>query len=605
MKSPKTAWLLYLLIALICSSGLLWLTRTSLLSERQLTQSIEAQQRALLEAQAAKQALVDEQSVSEALWLADSLISPILANESVVPWEHYLPLYKPTGNSGETLCSPLSVPSSELIQLHFQVDARENWKGPLLPSEAERTLAISKGMSEPKIDAAMQKLSLLQQICSFAKLEKLTPPTYPLGNRGDYWPDFGKETWPLQSNLDVRDIQDQQGRSRQQALNSVAAEVNQRSQQQDLSPRISVARSPSRVVWVEEHLLQIRKVIVDRRPIIQGIWLDWPTIESRLSKQLASRFPHIRLRPTSATTSSPAPRQLVSLPVVLDLPSSNPSLESSPQTTLALRPFDVRDTVAWSLVLAWSAFGISLAGTAWLLHRSLLLSARRATFVSAVTHELRTPLTTFQLYTDLLLSQSELTQEKQQGYFHTLKTQADRLARLVENVLAYSQLEGSHRPPVLSARPLQEWLEGIEPGLREMVARYQAQLEIVYSPQDGDPPVLANQDLLEQLLLNLVENACKYGLTSQERTVKLEGRFTHTYAEVDIVDHGAGIPEAFRRNLFRPFSRSAEQAAGNAPGIGLGLSLAKRLAKLLRGSLDWVADQEPGTRFRIRLRTYR
>ncbi len=81
----------------------------------------------------------------------------------------------------------------------------------------------------------------------------------------------------------------------------------------------------------------------------------------------------------------------------------------------------------------------------------------------------------------------------------------------------------------------------------------------------------------------------------------MEWRRVGAQVELDIVDHGPGIPKAFHHLLFQPFSRSAEQAAGNAPGIGLGLSLAKRLAKGMGGSLRWIASDQRETRFRIGL----
>ncbi len=60
--------------------------------------------------------------------------------------------------------------------------------------------------------------------------------------------------------------------------------------------------------------------------------------------------------------------------------------------------------------------------------------------------------------------------------------------------------------------------------------------------------------------------------------------------EIDVVDHGPGIAAEFQNQLFRPFSRSAEQAAGKSPGIGLGLSIVHRMAKQLQGRLDWMRE---------------
>ncbi len=72
--------------------------------------------------------------------------------------------------------------------------------------------------------------------------------------------------------------------------------------------------------------------------------------------------------------------------------------------------------------------------------------------------------------------------------------------------------------------------------------------------------------------------------------------------EIDVVDHGPGIAAEFQNQLFRPFSRSAEQAAGKSPGIGLGLSIVHRMAKQLHGRLDWMRETPGETRFRLSFR---
>ena len=98
------------------------------------------------------------------------------------------------------------------------------------------------------------------------------------------------------------------------------------------------------------------------------------------------------------------------------------------------------------LMVGWVAVLFALAAAALLVRGVMRLSERRATFVSSVTHELRTPLTTFRLYSDLLAEGMVREEEKRGDYLRTMRSEADRLHHLVENVLAYSRIErGSAR----------------------------------------------------------------------------------------------------------------------------------------------------------------
>jgi signal transduction histidine kinase len=113
--------------------------------------------------------------------------------------------------------------------------------------------------------------------------------------------------------------------------------------------------------------------------------------------------------------------------------------------------------------------------------------------------------------------------------------------------------------------------------------------------------VRADAGAVEQILFNLVDNACKYAATATDRTIRVDVRADGADVFVTVADHGPGIPAAERAGLFRPFGRSAAQAAGNAPGVGLGLALCRRLARAMRG--DLVLEPGPGAVFRLRLRT--
>jgi signal transduction histidine kinase len=102
----------------------------------------------------------------------------------------------------------------------------------------------------------------------------------------------------------------------------------------------------------------------------------------------------------------------------------------------------------------------------------------------------------------------------------------------------------------------------------------------------------------EQILLNLVDNACKYAPNPARPALHLETALRGRYAVLRLRDHGPGIDPRERRRIFRSFHRSADRAAGSAPGVGLGLALSRRLARRMGGDLR-LASSEEGASFEL------
>src|SRR5690606_36772223 len=137
------------------------------------------------------------------------------------------------------------------------------------------------------------------------------------------------------------------------------------------------------------------------------------------------------------------------------------------------------------------------------------LSERRGAFVSAVTHELRTPLTTFRMYAEMLADNMIPSAQTRQQYLETLRVEADRLAHLVENVLAYAKLERGRQGQRREPTTLLHLVEHAEPRFRERAA--QAKMQWVLETNDAaEVPLRTDPAAVEQILFNLVDNACKY-----------------------------------------------------------------------------------------------
>jgi K+-sensing histidine kinase KdpD len=106
---------------------------------------------------------------------------------------------------------------------------------------------------------------------------------------------------------------------------------------------------------------------------------------------------------------------------------------------------------------------------------------------------------------------------------------------------------------------------------------------------------------VEQILFNLVDNACKYAVQGENKSLEIEARCQGGRMQLLVRDHGPGISLQQRRRLFQPFRKSADEAARTAPGVGLGLALSRRLARDMGGELQYDESTADGAAFVLSL----
>jgi signal transduction histidine kinase len=132
---------------------------------------------------------------------------------------------------------------------------------------------------------------------------------------------------------------------------------------------------------------------------------------------------------------------------------------------------------------------------------------------------------------------------------------------------------------------------------------FQSGMELVVEPLGNAPALVvrANPSAVEQILFNLVDNACKYAAAAADKRIHLVIQSQGTTVQICVRDHGPGIPRAGAQRLFHPFAKSAREAADSAPGVGLGLALSKRLARGMGAHLDLDSAPGDGARFKLTL----
>ena len=243
-----------------------------------------------------------------------------------------------------------------------------------------------------------------------------------------------------------------------------------------------------------------------------------------------------------------------------------------------------KSVIPLSLLAAWGSLSLAALASALLLHGVLRLSERRAAFVSAVTHELRTPLTTFRMYSEML-AEGMVPPDKQRQYATTLKVQADRLSYLVENVLQFAKLERGPAKIANESLTVGELLARFISRLEERAADGHMQL-VVDVPQPISQHALATQPAaIEQILFNLVDNACKYAQASNDKRIVLSVKHLANRLQFCVQDFGPGVSPSDRKRMFQPFHQSKTATANAVPGVGLGLALCSRMAASVGGRL--------------------
>jgi signal transduction histidine kinase len=231
------------------------------------------------------------------------------------------------------------------------------------------------------------------------------------------------------------------------------------------------------------------------------------------------------------------------------------------------------------------------------LRREQNFQTLRDDFVSGVSHELRTPLAQIRMFAELQEAGKLRSDDDRRRAVSVINRESRRLTHLVENILQFSKLRRTPeqrmpRERIDFAEALEDGLDAVTPLLDDRGMRLQVNAE-------PGLHVVANRDAITRIVVNLLDNAVKYGRPGQ--TVKVAVDRVNGSAQLSVADQGPGVPPSDRGGIWKPYRRLERDVKAQLPGTGIGLSVVSQLATQHDGRA-WVDDAEGGgARFVVEL----
>lgn len=216
------------------------------------------------------------------------------------------------------------------------------------------------------------------------------------------------------------------------------------------------------------------------------------------------------------------------------------------------------------------------------------LNEFRSNLIDTVSHELRTPLTSIQGYTSRLMRNDiTIDDETRQKSLRIIKEQSDRLKRLIEDLLTIPDIEGMRLRTDMESVYLPEVFE-----TSRLLVKNKDNKEIIINVAEDFPNVSGDKTRLEQVFVNLIENAVKYA--KPETKIVVDSAIIDNKAKIYVKNECEVIPPKQLKRLFEKFVRLDDNTTRTTRGTGLGLFIVKGLIEAMNGTIELHSDKEIG-----------
>ena len=225
------------------------------------------------------------------------------------------------------------------------------------------------------------------------------------------------------------------------------------------------------------------------------------------------------------------------------------------------------------------------------------LEIMRREFLANVSHELRTPLTNIKSYTETLMDSPDIDQTTQHNFLGVISNEADRMTRLVKDLLTLSKIDNAKMDWKMSRFSLEKLLTRAY--LAMVMEAKNNDHEFLIDLPENLPDFYGDMERIEQVIINIVANALKY--TPEGGRIVLSARSTPEKIIIKVTDNGVGIPKADLPRLFERFYRVDKARSREKGGTGLGLSIAQDIVHHHKGKIYVESSTNKGTVMTIEL----
>jgi signal transduction histidine kinase len=343
----------------------------------------------------------------------------------------------------------------------------------------------------------------------------------------------------------------------------------------------------------------LRHVQIENRHFLQGFQLN----EKKLVEQIeesASRFVrkgmNFELSPKENISDNRKVAYAAILnfgfgDLVLNLKEINPGWIGKEIRHLRIWYFSIVAIVLLAVTLGLTSLWRNAAA-------QIKLAQKKDDFISAVSHELRTPLTSIRMYAEMLEKNWVKSQDKAVEYYSNMRQESERLSRLIENVLDFSRIQKGRKKYAFNAGNINKCVADVV----EMMRPYAVQKGFSIRTEPGQiEQATFDADAVTQIVVNLLDNAIKYALDAEDKTITVRTKAEEKFTVIEVEDHGPGVPHRQRNKVFEQFYRPAAESTRETTGTGLGLALVKKFAEAHNGFVEIISAKPTGAIFRVAL----
>ncbi len=239
------------------------------------------------------------------------------------------------------------------------------------------------------------------------------------------------------------------------------------------------------------------------------------------------------------------------------------------------------------------AFGLFF--TLQTVNNEIRLSKMKSYFMSTVSHEFKSPLTSIRQMAEMLVHGRVPSPERQLKYHNTILQQSERLSHLIDNILDFSKMEEGQKIFHFEKADITPVVENIVESFKEQTAL--KGFIISLSVPEPVPEVDIDREAVEQVLHNLIDNACKYSGDSKDIEIQLLTKGKNVIITVE--DHGIGIRKEDLDRIFSRFYRAGEELTQTVKGSGIGLTIVKQIVEAHKGTIAVDSEVGKGSKFTI------